>query len=880
MGLQPENMLQHYRLVEKIGEGGMGVVWKAVDTRLGREVAIKILPEEFAGDPERLSRFEREAKALASLNHPNIATIYGLERSDDIHFLALELVPGRTLMEVLKAGPLAVDAALPLVLQIAEAVEAAHEAGIIHRDLKPANIKVTDDGQVKVLDFGLAKALEGELGSISPDMDPALSPTLTSTGTRAGMILGTAAYMSPEQARGRIVDKRADIWAFGCVLYEMLSGRQAFEGETVSDKLAAVLKSEPDWNALPSAVPELIRRLLRRCLEKDPKQRLRDIGEARIEIQEAISGDELAPEATVGTTRKPRCVPLLAAGIALGAAVAAVVLVWIKPWSAPEQRLRKFEIAVAEVNPMPAISPDGSRIAYSNEGRLWIRELDDPTPREIQGSENGVVPFWSPRSDWVGFAQGREIWKAHIDGGDKTAICRSDRPVSDLGGGAGWGLNGKIIFTDGNSGLYEVSALGGEPRIVLEPGEGEVDFHQASALPDGKGYLFVVHREEATDTLSLFDGEERKDILVLPGKELAWPAYSRTGHILYRLRTAGGVGLWAVPFSLSKMEAVGDPFLVERSAGAHSVSGDGTLVYVTYATIPGQLAWVDRQGKVLETIGDPDDGLLWPALSPDEKHAALTTGFRLLSGEESLWIYDLSTGSRRRLTFEGEAAACASWSQDGGTIAFSSFSTAHGISAKLIASDGSSESETVAQTAVFPYYAPDGKSLIYTHIGGGNFDIWHLPLHGDGRPSSFLSTEHNEGMARVSPDGRYVAYQSNESGSLEVYLRRYPSGEGKWLVSAEGGISPVWSRRGDKLYYFRENDLMEVNVSTSPSLKLGTPRMLFRHEPCGHPLIPGLSEGFDVSGDGQRFLMVTPTKAGKRGGNLRIVENWFSEFSE
>jgi len=878
MSIEPGQALSRYRLIEKIGEGGMGVVWKALDTKLEREVAIKFLPEEFAREPDRLLRFEREAKALASLNHPNIAAIHGLERSDDIHFLALELVPGRTLMKMLEAGPLAVDDMLPLGLQIAEAMEAAHDTGIIHRDLKPANIKVTDDGQVKVLDFGLAKVLEGEPGSISSEADPALSPTLTSTGTRAGMILGTAAYMSPEQARGRQVDKRADIWAFGCVLYEMLSGRQTFEGETASDKLAAVLKSEPDWNSLPSSVPARICRLLSRCLEKNLKQRLRDIGEARIEIQNVMSGEAIPHATPAESSKKLRSGLMLAVGLAVGAALASAALLWIQTSREFEPKLRKFEISVGSHSPMPVISPDGNMIVYSDKGRLWIRDLDNTVPREIAGSEEGHTVFWSPDSKWIGFAQGLALWKVPAGGGTKTAICHLDRGVSPLGGGAGWGENDRIVFTDGNSGLFEVSALGGEAAMVLEPGEGELDFHDTSALSDGSGYIFVVHRQEGIDTLALFDGEARKDILQLPGGTLSRPLHSPTGHILFLRRESGG--LWAILFSLSGLETTGEPFLALHDALFPSISHDGTLVYTTSDPIAGQMVWVNRQGEVLEKIGDPHGRLLWPSLSPDEKSAALTAGFTAMAGGADIWIYELSTGSRRRLTFGQARAGYPSWSRDGERIAYTSFSIEHGSlpAVKLIASDGGSEAETVAVPGALAYFSPGGESIIYSNMERGNFDIWHLSLQSDEQPQSLLSTDFHEACARISPDGRYFAYQSNESGSFEIYLKTYPGGEGMWLVSVDGGITPHWSRRGDKLFYFRENDLMEVDVSTSPSLTLGTPRKLFRHEFCGLPLLFGLSEGFDVSTDGQRFLMVRPAGEGRRGTDITIVENWFSEF--
>ncbi|MFQ5930211.1 MAG: protein kinase, partial [Acidobacteriota bacterium] len=489
--------ISHYRVLEKLGEGGMGEVYRAEDTNLGREVAIKVLPDLFAQDPQRLARFEREAKLLASLNHPNIAAIHSFEHADGLHFLVLELVEGETLAERVAKGPLPVEEALEICRQVAEGAEAAHEKGVIHRDLKPANVKITPEGQVKVLDFGLAKALEGE----TPAADISHSPTLTEEMTRSGVILGTAAYMSPEQARGKAVDKRADIWAFGCVLYEGLVGRQVFGGETVTDIIGAIVHKEPDWNVLPEKTPWNIRALLRRCLEKDPDLRLRDIWDVRIEIKQALSGAvEKLPDLAVA--RQPvwtlRRTLLLVSGMVLVTAVAGVIGWILKP--APELPLHKFELAVdsleAGIETPLAVSPDGKKVVYVSAGRLWIRELDQLEPRQLSRSEEARLPFWSPDSAFVGYVAAGKLWRVPVSGGESTTI--SDLQGGLVGGaGATWGSNGQIVFSRGGTGLLEVSARGGDPQPLLElDPKSEGDFHQPHFLPDGRGVLFVVHRKQ------------------------------------------------------------------------------------------------------------------------------------------------------------------------------------------------------------------------------------------------------------------------------------------------------------------------------------------------------------------------------------------------
>ena len=625
MSLTAGRNLSHYRLVAPIGEGGMGVVWRAMDSTLEREVAIKVLPDFFASDPERMARFEREARLLASLNHPHIASIYGFHQDGGVRFLAMELVDGEDLAQRLERGPIPLAEALPLALQIAHALEHAHEKGVIHRDLKPANVKLTAGGQAKVLDFGLAKALEDETGRPASSSAVSHSPTITGHMTVAGVLLGTAAYMSPEQARGQIADRRADIWGFGVVLMEMLTGGRTFEGETISDTLAGVLKSDPDWSALPKETPPRVRALLRRCLERNPKQRLRDIGEARIVLEDVIAGrgdEPVAATALAAPARRAPVALLSIAALALGALATFGVMRAQAPRT--ELPLRKFHLAVpveGTIGPAgPAISPDGRMVSYLLPGRLMIQSLDNLEPKSFPVEAAASKLFWSPDGRFVGYIAGTRILKLAIDGTEPQVVCDTRGVVSTGGWGACWRNDGTIVFTRGDSaGLLEVSANGGDPRTLLRPDSTETDIHEPSTLPGGRGVIFAAHRRHGgINTLWVVAGGKRKLLLELAGQTLANPVYSTSGHILFR-RGPTTPGVWALPFSLSRLAPAGEPFLVAPGASVPSVGSDGTLCYLAgAANVASQMAWVDAEGKELGTIGQPEE----PAtpsisLSPD-----------------------------------------------------------------------------------------------------------------------------------------------------------------------------------------------------------------------------------------------------------------------
>ena len=615
--------IAHYKVTDKLGAGGMGEVYRATDTKLHRDVALKVLPEAFGGDAQRMARFQREAQVLASLNHRNIAAIYGLEESSSVRALAMELVEGPTLAERIAHGTLPLDEALPIAKQIAEALEYAHERGIIHRDLKPANIKLKADGTVKVLDFGLAKALSDDTSA----QDISNSPTLTMATTKAGIILGTAAYMSPEQAKGKAADRRADVWSFGAVLFEMLAGRQLYTGETGSEVLARVITQEPDHSALPARTPQRIRELLKRCLTKDPRQRLQAIGEARVAIEGVISRRDAGtsadekPGPALAIAGSQRGVPWVTLGATVAlTTLATAFLVWFFQPRPGELPVRKFAIPVAGLRlgipTPPALSPDGRKIVYVAGQSLCIRELSQLEPRELAPGVSPEYPFWSPDSTQVAFLAHQKLWRVGIQGGPPTVVAAAGFHRGATTPGAVWAEDGKIIFAPAanGTGLLSVSEQGGDFAEFLARDEKlDSDFHKPSLLPGGKGLLFIVDRNEGGyDTIAAFTGKTRKTILQLKGETLDSPVYSPTGHILYS-RTSGTVGIWAVPFSLGDLQITGEPFLVVPGGTWPSVSSDGTLLYSEEGETHLQAVLLNRKGEVKRPWENQSSGWSIPA---------------------------------------------------------------------------------------------------------------------------------------------------------------------------------------------------------------------------------------------------------------------------
>jgi serine/threonine-protein kinase len=886
--------LAHYKITRKIGAGGMGEVYRATDSKLGRDVALKMLPAEFAQDPERMARFHREAQVLASLNHANIGAIYGLEEHDGSRFLVLELIEGPTLFDRLRSGPVPREDALRIAQQIAEAVEFAHENGVMHRDLKPANVKLTEGGHVKVLDFGLAKALEDPAASASgagdpaesPTMSPTLSPTLQSpiTGalTAANVILGTAAYMSPEQARGKPIDKRADIWAFGVILWEMLTGQRLFDGETVSDTLAAVLRKEPDWNALPADTSPRIRRLVRRCLERNPKQRLRDIGDARVVLDEVLRGDD-------GPERPARRIgPAVAAAFFAGVVVAALTAWALRP--GPEPRpVRRFLLATPDASVTTpattiALSADGQQIAYSSQGKLWIRDFSTLEPRVVTGAEGAFLPFWSPDGTRLGFFLGREIRKVAVAGGETIVVCESPEPL-DRDGGGSWLRDDRIVFSTGNGSIFEVPAQGGDPRSILEPVEDvEHDFHNASAAIDGQGTLFVTHRNEGVDTIEWLADGRRTLVVRHEGYTIRYPVYDPAGYVLYQ-RFGTNEGLWEQRFSLKDREPRGSPRLIVPGCGVPSVAADGTLAYVRPSSRAGthELVRVDRQGKVVEALGSPADLQPWPILSPDGTRAAIQQN----TGDGGdVWIHDLERRTHTRLTFSDDPEAAAAWSSDGRWVVYLRWGGSMDSSAVMARrADGSGEPRTLVMGAYWASLSPDGRTLAYSKWGeGSGMDIWAVPLDADfepgGDPFLFAGGPGGQRPDRFSPDGKYLAYNSTASGEYELFVRPFPEGPGRWQVSANGGAHARWTRDGRELLYMSEDGIMAVPVEYDPSFHLGPAQLLFELlDPIGtNPL--RLPDAFEVFADGEHIILLRRIQSNDLEvpdpKGVVVVQNWRS----
>lgn len=888
--------LAHYEVLDKLGEGGMGAVYRARDTKLGREVALKVLPDRFAQDQERLARFHREARTLAALNHPNIAAIHGLESDQGVNFLAMELADGEDLSERLARGPLPVDEALAVAKAIAQGLEEAHARGIIHRDLKPANVKVSEDGKVKVLDFGLARAFEGES---AVETDPLDSPTLTAAMTGAGVILGTAAYMSPEQARGAAVDRRSDIWSFGVLLYEMLTAKRLFQGDTVSDTLAGILKTDPDWDALPADTPDAVRLLLARCLERDLSRRLQDIGEARIllsddGLQTLYSSLSLVRPATLAepTPGGGRGRPLLFAvmGVALGAALGIATLRALTP-AAPPPPARYLEVALPQDTEEPAtapqISPDGTMAVYERADRLWLRRFDTGATLALPGTEGGDLPFWSPDSRQVGFFEGSRIVRIEVDGGAPVTV--SDLDGGDRGAGGCWAPDDHILFTLGDDkGVLQVPARGGVPSTFMAPDTSLVqDIHDPFLLPDGQGLIYSAHLDGASYTqLHHFrDGEWN---LVFDGVEdmITNPVWCASGHILFR-KDGPNAGVWAIPYDPAARAATGDPFLVVGEGLWPSIAADGTLLCATGDGVrTWQVTRLDREGDVLATYGEPQDMLPFFSLDPRGERIVLTI---TEDNTNQLWMLDLNRGTQSRLTFDERHYAAPVWTSDGRFVVAAAGDQPSPASFAMdrISVEGLVPMQSLA-AGHFQTLTPDDRTLVFTRYTADR--SWDLFAQDLTAPASDMSGVDVAGEARVladnpgwqygaqvSPDGRLVAYVSRETGRDEVYLRRFPEGDQKRQVSRDGGGWPQWNAAGDRLFYMSGLDLVEVPVEVDPTLRLGAPQTLFTRPRGADVIGAGWPLYLQVDGDGDSFFMLLEADRESGARPLLVVQNWASE---
>jgi len=893
VSLAPGVRLGPYEITALIGEGGMGKVWRAHHTALNRDDALKVLPDAFASDPERLARFRREAQVLASLNHPNIAHVYGLEQADGVQALVMELVEGETLADRIARGPIPVDEALQVAKQIAEALEAAHEQGIIHRDLKPSNIKLRPDGTVKVLDFGLAKLTE----SLSSPRNPSalsISPTITSPAmTGIGVLLGTAAYMSPEQARGKAVDKRADIWAFGVVLYEMLTGKRAFDGEDVTDTLAAVVRSEPKWDALPHTVSPSVRIFFRRCLSKDPKERVGDIRDVRLALAGAFDVPATATEPSRLTALR-RTWPWVAAAVVLSAGVTGVVMrrVMAAPAQQPVRRLehmlpRSLELAAGSGS-LVVLSPDGHTLIYrARENGVWRayrRPLDELQAQPIAGTENlDQSPFLSADGRWVGFTIGSELMKVSLAGGRPLRVGELPAPQQR---GSSWGSDNSIVVGAVQRGLLRIPATGGKAQVLVAPEEGR-QYWYPQVLPGGRAVLFTAS-QPAPDTGDVFALDLATGMTRLVIRDGVAGRYMTTGHLVF-LR---GGDVWAVPFDLQRLAISGDPVVVEQGirvelggAVQFALADDGTLAYIPASgneSAARKLVWVDRAGKE-EPLPAPQRAYGHPRISPDGGRVAVDT----FDQERDIWIWNVVGQTLTRLTFGREVDQSPVWWPDGRSLIFAS-GLAAGSDIFRQAADGTGSRERLTEgvTGKLPTsVTPDGAEILIREvIQDTGVDLARLRVSPTSpqklnTPTPLVRTTFAERNAEVSPGGQWVAYESNDSGRPEIYVRPFPDvNGGRWQVSTSGGRMPLWSRDGGELFYVSPDDAMMVSrVEAGRTWVAATPVQLFRGD---YLFATGANtRTFDIAPDGKRFLMVKDIEtANAPQASIVVVEHFDEEL--
>ncbi len=910
--------IAHYQVISTIGSGGMGVVYRASDTKLRRDVAIKVLPAHFAHDQDRLRRFKNEAHVLATLNHPHIAAIYGIEEVDAAIALVLELVEGPTLADLLMKGPLPIAEALTLARQIAEALGAAHEKRIVHRDLKPANIKVTPSGTVKVLDFGLAKAF----GIEAADQDLSQAMTLAATESRAGMIIGTAPYMSPEQSSGKPVDRRTDIWAFGCVLYEMLTAQKAFEGGTVSETLARILEREPEWTSLPLTIPSGIRIALRRCLEKDPTRRLHDIGDARIEIEDALAGRSVeAPPVAQPARRRPMLAAALA-GLLLGA-IGAGLLLWRPGNTAAPPPVVRFSFDLPQGQSMKPtwnaqlmFSPDSSILAYSHDVNgvetIFLRRIGDLDARPFDSAPGMSIPVFSPDGRYLLGMESMQmsLKKAALSGGAPLFFSNFDMAFR-----GDWASDDYYYWTSHYFGpIVRTPAAGGEQEAVTELDLKRLErtHRHVQMLPDGKAIIFTVTSggidsnsfDDARIDLYTLDTKRRKTLV--PGGFS--PRYSPSGHIIY----ARGGGLYAVPFDVKSKEVTGPPvpvvnngvFMSTNSGSAHfDVSRSGALAYAVGRAEGGArtVFWVDRNGKS-KPLPLPPRSYVFPRISPDGRHIAI----EVEGVNHDLYTYDIERDVMTKMTTDGLSHAPV-WTPDGRHLAFRSWK-AGTMTMWWMPSDASGPAERLTrvgarQSAVS--FSPDGRYLVFNQMEPmgmgsssmglmgssgsgmemGGMGVWVLPMQGDTTPRPFVESRFTVGSGRFSPDGKWVAYCLNESGRNEVVVQAWPGPGPRKQISSEGGTDPIWNRNGKELFYRNGDKMMVVSVVTQPVFEASRPQLLwqarFSHgmsSSCGPP---GATEGnYDVSGDGQRFLMIKDLDADFTSTRIIVVLNFAEELKK
>jgi eukaryotic-like serine/threonine-protein kinase len=899
MAVAPGSRIGPYEITSPLGAGGMGVVFRARDTKLHRDVALKLLPDHFADDRDRLSRFQREAQVLASLNHPNIAQIYGFEEASGAGCIVMELVEGETLAQRLKRGPFPLDEALGIGRQVVDALEAAHERGIVHRDLKPANIKLTPDAKVKVLDFGLAKAL----GTKDVEGDFSNSPTRVS-GSIAGVVLGTAAYMSPEQARGKEVDARTDVWAFGCTFFEMVTGRRAFGGETSTDIIAKIVAGQPSWDLVPQDTPPSIRMLLTIALSKDPRQRLQHIGDVRPFLDPAFTSTTSSTPAARAPER-----PLWRRGLIAASAVVAFAALLVPAFlyyrTPPTTKSEiRFEIAAPGLlNGIGnlSISPDGQRIAYISidEGRrmIRIRPIGAVTAQPLPGTENAASLFWSPDSRYLGFIADGNLKKIDIAGGPAQVLC-----YAGMGNAPGsWNQDGVILFQMQAAPpvIARVSAQGGEatPVTTVDPSRNEIAHTAPYFLPDGNHFLYHAFTSSQDIVLQLgsLDSKSVSTLMVLGnlglGGGVGAPArYSPSGHLLF---VRNGT-LLVQPFDAKRLALSGEAIPLMEQVNAFAVSNNEVLIYRRAAGEAGQgsaqLVWFDRSGKPAGQAGGPANYSGDVRLSPDGRRAAvdLVTGIN-----RDIWVIDLARGVPARLTFEG-----ANWSPifapDGGRVVYSRAPGIAGLTNKLYqkSSSGVGSEELLFEgdqtgEAIFPEaWSPDGSHVVFARVkfpSNVPAELWVLPLSGDRKAFRYLPTRFRQGTSAFSPDGRWLAFTTNESGSYQIVVQPFPDpSAGKWQITGNGGTEPRWRADGRELFYLSlDGKIMAVPIKVDKTIEAGQPVPLFQTT-LNTPVNPGLKR-YDVTADGQRFLVLSPVAATPAQANsnpITAVVNWTAALNK
>jgi len=892
-----------FEIIGVLGVGGMGEVYRARDSRLGREAALKLLPDSLASDPERVARFAREAQVLASLSHPNIGGIYGLEesRTDNrlLRALVLELVEGETLADRIARGPIPVDEALPIIRQIAEALQAAHDQTIVHRDLKPANIKITPDGVVKVLDFGLAKlSLPTDAGGRSASSSELArlaetglddSPTLTTAATMVGTILGTASYMAPEQAKGRSADKRSDVWALGCVMYEMLTGARPFGGDGMADTLAAVLRSEPDWTRLPKELPPPVENVLRGSLQKDRRTRVGDVAAILFAIEQSRSPAQVGPAAPASGWRSRLVTAVVVGAIA---AAAAGTIVWT--WNRPAPSVTKLSIAPDEAHAFRttsaareiAISRDGKRVVYfGGEGRLIVRSLDSLESTVIDGLEGPYSPTFSSDGQSIAFIRrNADVRIVPAAGGPSVSRVPLD---SSQAGGIAWNDDGRIVYatTSRVTGLLDLPPGATAPTVLTTPNRerNEADHLWPRFLPGGRAVLFTIttlNSQPGTGQVAVYEFDSKKTTIILPGTDAR---YVPTGHLVY----ASGGSLRAIRFDLASLKPIGEskvvvPSVLTKAPGSadFDVSDNGTLVYAPGGiteSIQRELVWVSRDGTV-ESLGAPLRAYQYPRISPDGKRVVLD----IRDQDNDLWIWDTRSRTLAKLTDTPALDRFPLWTPDSKYIVFVSDRSGKSAIYRQDA-DGGGSAELItnptAEQQTPNLITSDGKQVLFDSRG----DIMVTPLDGSRRVAPLFESSAQELRSVLSPDQRWIAYHSNESGKMEVYVRSFASpASGKWQVSANGGAEPWWSPKGDELFYVdtEKQQLMSVRVAPGSAWVRGPAQVVLKDPYFWGTVTGSAAATYDISKDPFRFLMIRPVKesAGPASPNLIVVQNWFEEL--